>query len=1039
MQEARLVKVLCRALFLGTTRASILQTCLKENADLAACLEQVMAETENYPAPAGKEVTLEEIDTALVQVAANSGFSSPDIKRAANGVSAHDILQPMLRRLRSSEAKWLVRMILKSYSPANLPEHRALRSFHFLLPDLLAVQDSFEAAVAILEHDTVRSLLPNPPSGSVPLFRGLCAQHMVPKLGVIIKRTPYYKARSLKHCRNMADGRRMSVERKYDGEYCQVHIDKSNGRDCIRIFSKSGKDSTIDRVRLHGALEAGLRLDRPDCAIRGKCILEGELLVWSQSKKAIMPFHTIRKHVMHGGTFIGNDGDSPRRPDEQLMIMFYDILLLDDNVLISHSHSERRRCLEQIVRPLEGEAGLGERELIDFGAKNAKTRLCTFFAHAIARGWEGLVLKGSNDPYFSWKNGASVIKLKKDYMDGFGDTVDLCIVGGRRDQNVVDQLAIGDLSWTSFYIACLENKEAVRVSKEKPLFRLLDVLSHHGFSKDDMLFLNRRGRLMEHRFAYATEHLDLVADWNKLGRLRPTSLFKHPFVVEVMGAGFEKPSNMSHFVLRFPRVKNVKLHTDRLPVDTNTFDDLQRLAKESLGMTVDPEEREEMVWIERLIAAEGAIGDSQESTQSRAGQSQESHVVPLAHSPHQTRDAMSVWTDTDVVPLTEQFGMPPNGAEIDSISNPQASANQKGKRKLEESDEVQESGPMVKRQRKPELASTLYQPDITAAAQSTATALGSRAIFFKPPIPARRAQGSSSGYIKPFEPPAVFRTPNSRSQKKREPLSEVSTLSPQRPLQRPHHVDLQSGKVRSEDHTQEISSTKVHTNPFAVDPPKGADLCPTLDLSTKDFAKQVLCSHWLSAEGMESPEDKHVGLTCPTHRLMLIRYVDKSRPNLAAHEIRATGREVLMLRKEILEMLRRGSTHQPSATSATPKTKQQKMVMFYDLELRDLISTYDCHSDGEATGHSAACVKLRSPTIKKFFAGCLLFTTSDQFCSPAMLSECGNKLRETFQKGQSGVEKELDMGSTFEAQQQDTMTVKAIWDWEDAMALLPDL
>lgn len=43
----------------------------------------------------------------------------------------------------------------------------------------------------------------------------------------------------------------MSMERKYDGEYCQIHIDLSRGDDqWLKIFSKSGRDSTGDRVKV---------------------------------------------------------------------------------------------------------------------------------------------------------------------------------------------------------------------------------------------------------------------------------------------------------------------------------------------------------------------------------------------------------------------------------------------------------------------------------------------------------------------------------------------------------------------------------------------------------------------------------------------------------------------------------------------------------------------------------------------------------------------------------------------------------------------
>jgi DNA ligase-4 len=124
---------------------------------------------------------------------------------------------------------------------------------------------------------------------------------------------------------------RVSVERKYDGEYCQIHIDLNKDRHCIKIFSKSGKNSTIDRIGLHaGALRDSLKLDTADCKIKKQCILEGELLVWSDDDERIEPFHKIRKHVKRSGRFIGTARDSLVDLDEHLMIMFYDILLLDD-------------------------------------------------------------------------------------------------------------------------------------------------------------------------------------------------------------------------------------------------------------------------------------------------------------------------------------------------------------------------------------------------------------------------------------------------------------------------------------------------------------------------------------------------------------------------------------------------------------------------------------------------------------------------------------------------------------------------------------
>ena len=71
----------------------------------------------------------------------------------------------------------------------------------------------------------------------------------------------------------------MSVRRKYDGEYCQIHIDLNKVRDSVKIFSKSGKDSTSDRIGLHYVLRDSLGLDKAGYKIKKQCILEGELLI----------------------------------------------------------------------------------------------------------------------------------------------------------------------------------------------------------------------------------------------------------------------------------------------------------------------------------------------------------------------------------------------------------------------------------------------------------------------------------------------------------------------------------------------------------------------------------------------------------------------------------------------------------------------------------------------------------------------------------------------------------------------------------------
>ncbi|KAK7219336.1 hypothetical protein V2G26_007339 [Clonostachys chloroleuca] len=421
----------------------------------------------------------------------------------------------------------------------------------------------------------------------------------------------YDKARSIRHCCQLASTRRMSVERKYDGEYCQIHIALNESGTPIKIFSKSGRDSTIDRIGIHRPLRDSLGLNTIECKIRKQCILEGELLVWNDDYGRIEPFHKIRKYVKRSGRLLGAARDSPVDLSEHLMIMFYDILLLDDTLCARDSHETRRQLLQSLVRRIPGRADVGSREIVEFSSFTAAERLSETFARAIAQRWEGLVLKGCDDPYFSFDTSKSFIKLKKDYIPGLGDTVDFVIIGGSRNANDEQELGVGKLWWTAFYIACVENKNELGCSNSKPRFRIVDVVNRHSISKDDIIYLNRHGYFGRAPFVTSMPEFDTVFEPGR--KLQPAELFKHPFTVEVVGAGFDKPANAGYFSLRFPRV--LKVHEDRSFKDVISFAELQEIATKCQGKPDDLQKEEES-WLRRLRTS-GHLGGR--SKKSRSG------------------------------------------------------------------------------------------------------------------------------------------------------------------------------------------------------------------------------------------------------------------------------------------------------------------------------------------------------------------------------------------------------------------------------------
>lgn len=185
-----------------------------------------------------EEVTVEQIDETLHHIAASCRFSSMAVQSSlAPGTQKADNsgLYQFFTRLSARDAKWFTRLVLKDFSPAELDHYVVCNAYDPRLPRVAAVRDNLVAAISFLKDETQSSH----PEDLI-------------KLGVKIGRQPWLKARSMEHCTDMIGNRQISCEQKIDGEYCQVHIDLSKPTlHEIRIFSKSGKDSTRDRKSLH--------------------------------------------------------------------------------------------------------------------------------------------------------------------------------------------------------------------------------------------------------------------------------------------------------------------------------------------------------------------------------------------------------------------------------------------------------------------------------------------------------------------------------------------------------------------------------------------------------------------------------------------------------------------------------------------------------------------------------------------------------------------------------------------------------------------
>lgn len=295
------------------------------------------------------------------------------------------------------------------------------------------------------------------------------------------------------------------------------------------------------------------------------------------------------------------------KPYEHLMIMFFDILLLDDDVCLGKPHRLRRLLLKDTVTLIPGRADISEQEIIDFSRPDGPRLLQTAFSKCISERWEGYILKGCDEPYFAIlssdteKGFCRWIKLKKDYIPGLGDTADFSLIGARYDPKDAQHLSdTGHLSWTRFFIGCLENKDAVIQTGALPRFRVVDVIGRHSLSASDMRMLNQWGKfvacLVESNHSFEAYNLH-----NSLPEMEVA--FKTPFVVELLGSGFDKPGNTQYYTLRFPRV--LKIHWDRTFQDAISFSELQSLADKARLVPEQGLLEEASLWYKKIAETQG--------------------------------------------------------------------------------------------------------------------------------------------------------------------------------------------------------------------------------------------------------------------------------------------------------------------------------------------------------------------------------------------------------------------------------------------------
>ena len=222
--------------------------------------------------------------------------------------------------------------------------------------------------------------------------------------------------------KRFCDAAAFLAEEKYDGERCQVHLieDAAGGAPRVQLFSRQLDEKMTARFpELTAALPAALG--------GTSAIIDTEIVAYDVETGRPLPFKELSSRPKKAPT------------QEQLesgelapvCLLAFDLLQIDGVSLMAEPLRRRRELLRERLTPVPGVLAFAEG--VEVAKANATQALESALLDSLDRGTEGLMLKllaGEAAAYEAGKRSFNWLKLKKDYIDELGDSVDLVPVGG---------------------------------------------------------------------------------------------------------------------------------------------------------------------------------------------------------------------------------------------------------------------------------------------------------------------------------------------------------------------------------------------------------------------------------------------------------------------------------------------------------------------------------------------------------------------------------------------------------------------------------
>ncbi|KIV82838.1 hypothetical protein PV11_04911 [Exophiala sideris] len=393
-----------------------------------------------------KALTVRGVHQGLLDIAKMEGHGSQDQKvRAINKLMASADVSSASKQVDitkdkggPSEAKFLVRF-LEGKLRLGLAEKTVIIALAQAVVTHEAakkgkVPSTDQLAKGEAQLKTVYSELPSY-EVIVPamLEHGISNLHESCKLqpGVPLKPMLAKPTKSITEVLDRFEGKNFTCEYKYDGERAQIHYvapeamadfpaakntltkDAKSFKGLAAIFSRNSEDLSKKYPDILEKLNTWIKPSTKSF------VLDCETVAWDPQNKKVLPFQQLmtrkRKDVKTSEVTV------------KVCVFAFDMLFYNGEPLVKKTLRERRELLHEAFEPTEGEFAFAQH-----GDAMDIEEIQHLLDDSVKASCEGLMVKmldTEESGYEPSKRSRNWLKVKKDYLSGIGDSLDLVVLG----------------------------------------------------------------------------------------------------------------------------------------------------------------------------------------------------------------------------------------------------------------------------------------------------------------------------------------------------------------------------------------------------------------------------------------------------------------------------------------------------------------------------------------------------------------------------------------------------------------------------------